>query len=82
MPLIKVAPKLKTEKAEFFTIEGRYVAIIRVPGRTPQDDIEMIREVFGQTLDMDVIVMNNNVEVEILEVLPQTRRERLLQDDE
>lgn len=85
MPLVKVlhkvAPKLTTDKAQLFDIEGRRFAIVTVDPEVSAHDMEHAQEVISAFLDMDVLIIGEGIKVEIVEVPALTRHERLASDE-
>jgi len=78
MPLIKITPKLKTESAEFYELEGRRLAIVRVdPSSVSMDTLKDAHSIISNFLDMEVLMLTFDADIEIVEALPPTRYELL-----
>ena len=77
MPIVRVTPKLETETAQLFELEGRRFAIVRVD---PDIGMEALKEAHGiisSFLDMDVLILTFQADVEIVEVQAPTWHERI-----
>lgn len=85
MPLVKVlhkvAPKLTTDRAQLFDIEGRRFAIVTVAPEVSAQAMEQAQEIISDFLDMDVLILGEGLKVEIVETPAMTRHERLASDD-
>jgi len=81
MPLIKITPRIKTNKAQFFELEGRHFAIVTAGPQVSLQDMEDARETLAAFLGMDVVIIGEGFEIDIVEALGPTRHERLAGDD-
>lgn len=77
MPLIRVIPKIKTEKAEVYKLEGRYFAIIRTDPDINMQDLEHAQQTIHDFLGLDVLVVNFECDIELVEAPPPTWHERV-----
>ncbi len=81
MSLIKITPKLDTEMARFYEIDGRRLAIVKVDSEVGQEDMENAQSILHQFLDMDVLMLNYEVDIELVEIEGQTWHERISEDE-
>lgn len=81
MPLIKITPKVETESAQFYELEGRRFAIVKVDPDVGREVMEEAHRTISQFLDMDVLFLTFDATVEIVEAPPQTWLERVGSDD-
>jgi len=82
MPLIKITPRLTTETAKLYEIDGRRLAIVTVAPEVSLQDMEDARETLHAFLEMDVVIIGEGFKVELYEAPGPSRHERLASDDD
>jgi len=81
MPLIKILPKIGTETAQIYEIEGRRFAIVKVDPDVGAETMQEAHGVISQFLDMVVLMLTFDATIEIVEAPAPTWHERIGEDE-